>query len=614
MDDRFKQIIGSSKSKVSIDVDTNVGISLESDTRLVKPNTNPINTIVGVDEQFDLERGYSTLYRLSGKLNIITANELTQGDGGINRGTADTDWDPLFTEYVSNGTLVKTPTNWQLQICYPSDMIPNYPMWGIDKPVSLGMKVTSLTSNTPSGNRILLVVTTTQTHKLSVGDYIHLNDRVNVNKYQGIHKVVALGQNGENVENKITLETTWDGDTTNEMFLTRVVNVSNDDVLNSKTDTMVSFTFSDISGGTLNTDYILIKTVKEHGLGVNDYVELRKSSNGILNGFHLVENVVGDYEYTIKRKSVNTPTTVGYTYRRMDGTPCDYYVRQFEVLTGNNYDIYKGGFSSSIYPTTQTPELGVANGTWLYHLNKDINISSLISHRGGVVNELKICMVKKSGDKPYDWSNVTSHWDFNRRNTNGNELELISLRRTNGIGTVEKNTPKTLSSNGSKYIGDVVEYNRQEIKEKVITEVIFRFGVQTGVINNNNIPDNTSVLEDGTNTITPVVNPSLHEGYYYNPFKTLEIKKYSNYIETAGVDDNIDGVPSNYETYSDGSLAWRDLLTDGYIEEGVNGVDWPFMNGRHYIHVNQYLYIRRQAPYKVINQSDIITVDPNLDC
>ena len=223
-------------------------------------------------------------------------------------------------------------------------------------------------------------------------------------------------------------------------------------------------------------------------------------------------------------------------------------------------------------------------------------------------------MVKKSGDKPYDWSNVTSHWDFNRRNTNGNELELISLRRTNGIGTVEKNTPKTLSSNGSKYIGDVVEYNRQEIKEKVITEVIFRFGVQTGVINNNNIPDNTSVLEDGTNTITPVVNPSLHEGYYYNPFKTLEIKKYSNYIETAGVDDNIDGVPSNYETYSDGSLAWRDLLTDGYIEEGVNGVDWPFMNGRHYIHVNQYLYIRRQAPYKVINQSDIITVDPNLDC
>jgi hypothetical protein len=612
MDDRFRQIIGSSKNKVSIDVDTNVGISLENETRLLKPNANPINTIIGVDEQFDLERQYSKLYRLSGKLNIITANELTQGDGGANRGTADTDWDPLFTEYVSGGVLVKTPTNWQLQICYPSDMITDYPMWGTDKPVSLGMKVTSLTSNVPSGNRILLVVETQQTHKLTVGDYIHLNDRVNLNKYQGIHKVLELGHNGKDVATKITLETTWDGDTTNEMFLTRVVNISNDDVLNSKTDTMVSFTFSDVSGGTLNTDYILIKTVKEHGLGVNDYVELRKPSNGILNGFHLVENVVGDYEYTIKRKSVSTPTTIGYTYRRMDGTPCDYYVRQFEVLTGNDYDIYKGGFSSSIYPTTQTRELGVANGTWLYHLNKDINISSLISHRGGVANELKICMVKKSGDKPYDWSNVTSHWDFNRRNTNGNELELVSLRRTNGIGTVEKRNPKTLSSNGSKYIGDVIEYNRSEIKEKVITETIFRFGIQTGVINNNNIPDNTSFLSGGSNTVTEAKPNS--EGYYYNPFKTLEIKKYSNYIETAGVNDNIDGVPSNYETYSDGSFAWRDLLTDGYIEEGNNGVDWPFMNGRHYVHVNQYLYIRRQAPYKVIDQSGIITVDPNLDC
>ena len=125
MDDRLKQIIGSRKNKVSVDVDTNVNITLDSTSRLIKTNANPINSIIDIDEQFDLERDASNLYRISGRLNIITANELTQG-GGSYRGTVDTDWDPLFTEFSSSGKLVKTPTNWLLQVCYPSKILPKY--------------------------------------------------------------------------------------------------------------------------------------------------------------------------------------------------------------------------------------------------------------------------------------------------------------------------------------------------------------------------------------------------------------------------------------------------------------------------------------------------------
>jgi len=612
MDDRIKQIIGSRKNAVSTDTDTNLTISFDNTSRLVKTNSNQINSIIGVDDQFNLERHESTLYRMLGRINLITANELTQGDGGNNRSTTDTDWDPLFTEFLnSNGLPVRTPNNWVVQICYPSKMIDTYPVWGVNKPISLGMEITSLSSNNPSGNRSLLVITTTQKHKLSEGDYVHINDIVNTNQYQGIHKVFELGENGSNLDTKVTLETSWKGDITNQMFLNRVVNTSDEDVQFIGSTTMSSFNDSDISGTTTNTNYITVTTSVAHDLGVNDYVELRNPNGGFLNGFHRVTYIVDDFKYTIR--SLNTaPSPTGYKYRRMDGTPSDYYVREFELLTANDYETYNAAFSSSIYPETAVSEFGISNGTWLFHFNKDVDTYDLISHRGGIVNELKVCFLKRAGEFPFDWSNVTSHWefDFGQANTT-NGLETVSTRVVGGVGTIEKNTSRTIYQEGEKYIGDIVEYNRKEIREKVLTEVVFRFGIHSGVITNNNIPPNPALIT-GIETIT-TANPNL-EGYYYKPFKTMDIKKFSNTIEDADPEDNVAGIPADFELYSDGSMSWRDLLPDGFIEEGTNGVNWPFLNGRHYIYSNNYIYIRRQNPYVVIDQSGLVSVNPKNVC
>ena len=68
-------------------------------------------------------------------------------------------------------------------------------------------------------------------------------------------------------------------------------------------------------------------------------------------------------------------------------------------------------------------------------------------------------------------------------------------------------------------------------------------------------------------------------------------------------------------TYIDNSIAWRDLLTVGYFEEGVNGVDYPFDNGSHYFYFNHNLFIRRQVPPTSINQDDAkISVNLNEEC
>ena len=192
-------------------------------------------------------------------------------------------------------------------------------------------------------------------------------------------------------------------------------------------------------------------------------------------------------------------------------------------------------------------------------------------------------------------------------------MEDVSEVSSGSAGTIKKLFPRTITNPGDKYIGDIVEYNRKEIREKVITEVIFRFGVESGVVTNNNTPTNTS-LSNGIETYTTASPLKDLEGYYYTPFKTIDVRKFSTVIETAEPDDIIEGIPGDYETYSDGSRAWRDLLTDGFIEEGNNGVDWPFLNGKHYLYMNSNIYIRRQNPYNLIDQSDIISVNPKNAC
>jgi hypothetical protein len=218
-------------------------------------------------------------------------------------------------------------------------------------------------------------------------------------------------------------------------------------------------------------------------------------------------------------------------------------------------------------------------------------------------------------------ANTTTTVDLGNGTTG---IETVSVNNTGGAGTIIKNQ-------GDKYIGDIVEYNRKEVKEKVITGVIFRFGLEDGVLINNNTPLDSILVNGGSTETTSAINvsgtlPSAGnsssiltplkdlEGYYYKSFKSLDIKKFSNFIEKADPEDTIEGIPADYELYPNGSKGWRDLLSDGFIEEGTNGVNWPFLNGSHYVYMNNYLYIRRQNPYTVIDQSEITTVNPKDNC
>lgn len=82
------------------------------------------------------------------------------------------------------------------------------------------------------------------------------------------------------------------------------------------------------------------------------------------------------------------------------------------------------------------------------------------------------------------------------------------------------------------------------------------------------------------------------EGYFYKPFQKIKLRVFSNYIETG--DENTYGIPDYAEKLVDGRYVWRDIMDIGFNETGL---DYPFLNGSHYIHNNMMLGLRRQDPF-----------------
>jgi hypothetical protein len=593
--DRIQQLKGSAKYKMAVNTDFNYRINLEAKVDPLKNNLNKVISTLSAEQVFNDERNNSTNYRILGRLNLITDNSINIVDQYGNTKPNDKDWDPLFDgSSLSTNQQGSTPNNWVLQVVYPSK---------IDKykfveyyPAYRGIAIKDVYSTNPSGTKGLLMLDTLQKNRLSEGDFCYIYSINSNSVYTGFHQVEFLGDNGESLENKLRLRSRYQGQG-GSMVLKRVINVSDDDINFVSPQNMLLVTSTDISGTTTDSNYTKVTTGNlsqgfsafTHNLRESDYIDVRTVvGNFILNGLHRVEKIIDRYNFIIDLKISNTPGTIinnlNTKFRRMDGVPSDYYIRKFTLLTGNGYEVTRAtNFGTSIYPTSKNNKFGVSNDTWLFTFIEDINISGIYSHKNSQLTQLYLANIKRAGKNTFDWSNVTAHWDFQSTYAEeGNKLEVISYNNPNGVGTIEKKYVKI-----SEYFGDFVEYNRRELIEKTVSKVIHRFA-----INNEN---------------------NSTRGYYIDPFRQISIRKYSNIIESASAPKLVVGIPGDSEKRPNGSAIWRDILEPGFIEEGNNGVNYPFVNGSNYIYINKHTYVRRQNPDKEITPI-IKTTTPTKFC
>jgi hypothetical protein len=92
-----------------------------------------------------------------------------------------------------------------------------------------------------------------------------------------------------------------------------------------------------------------------------------------------------------------------------------------------------------------------------------------------------------------------------------------------------------------------------------------------------------------------VVLGQRQEGYYYKSHYQFKIRNFSSYIETG--DAETVGMPTYKVDLGDGRFIWRDLLDIGFAETNVKPLDYPFLNGSHYLYNNFCFYLKRQDPF-----------------
>mgnify|MGYP003137179519 CR=1 FL=1 len=584
--ERIKQLLGSARYKMATDENINVSFNLQGNMSPLKSNLNTIISLVSQEQVFSEERLNSKKYRFLGRLNIFTDNSVNILDSNLALRPNNKDWDPLFDGSNIGLNPPIAPNNWILQVLYPSVMVKYDKVQ--NSQAYLGVDIETVEPNNISGKKSKLSLKTYYNHNLEVGDYCYVYSNQSNSVYTKVHYVESLGENGELEEKKVTLDSNYIGN-----------NPSDDDINFNKTKNIKKVISCDLSGNTQNSNYTLVVTgnlsptfsANTHNLRLNDYIDIRVNDNNfILNGLHRVVKIIDRYRVVIDLKISNTPNTtinsLTIPFRRLDGTPSDYYIRKFKLLTVNDYEINKAtSFGSSIYPKTLTNSLGVANDTWLFTFIKDINLNGFLNHRGGPITELYLATIKRAGENTFGWSNVTAHWDYQSSYAEqNNKIEDISNYNLGGVGTLEKQLPCI-----SEYVGDFVEYNRSILKETRILEVIHRFTLNS--------------------------SPTLENGYYIKPFQKIEIRKYSEIIEVASSNESYGGIPGNSEIKPNGDTIWRDLLEPGFIENGVNGVNYPYLNGSHYIYINKGVYVKRQKyvePPLLFSKTKLVT--PQIVC
>ena len=335
-----------------------------------------------------------------------------------------------------------------------------------------------------------------------------------------------------------------------------------------------------------------------------DFVVVRTGlDNGDLQGNYFVIDLppTGALGFNARMKRVFAGTESTYYFRLFSKLP----TRDNTLVRENDYEIYNLAFSENSYYDSITQ----------FVFNADLNVSGLTDNLGRPLSELYLTVIKTDSNGLF--GNVSS----------GIETPFIAELNTSNLNTYLQNIPvisKIHNGNGipfpshipleasvtiinnnnlvnnNHYYGDLVEYNVNELQETVLADVFHRFNTINRETTNQNL---TYILNEGSLTAIPIVPPTYvtvplgprQEGYYYKAHNIIRIRNFSTYIEQG--DQNTVGIPDYATQIDDGRYLWRDLLDIGFNETSTTVLDYPFLNGCHYMYDNYCFSVRRQDPF-----------------
>ena len=345
-----------------------------------------------------------------------------------------------------------------------------------------------------------------------------------------------------------------------------------------------------------------------HGLSVGEYAELSfsyKSSN-LFQVFNLGNGQTGSEEYIFNILNLSfTGNTFSNnktgTFKRvinpdnLTETRSSYYVRQHKVLsTPSDLIVTKNGFQKNLFNEEKKFEYSsitpnnisrisqkTSSNSYNVTTARDIDLFGLLDNQKRPIDAIYLTIINKgySGyfNYPFAGSGLKQGWKFNISSTSrtwwdGNNVNS-NVNTPTGSYTLTNGATKTFYYNEDLNVGDIIdgdfcEWNNYEQAERVISPYYQKIKYNPYVFQTTDLMDTNA------------------PGFYYEPHLKMNIRFFSNYIETANP-TGVDNIPG-YSFYSraDREFRWRDLYTIGFIDETGRGVDYPYLNSSHYPHNN----------------------------
>ena len=532
MKDRIKHKLNIFRSKLDVNEDTFVNVNLSGDLKPLPPGD--INHVLNVGEEFNNERIHSTIYRLMGTITPLFSNPLMNMDttGSVPSGFGMPDED--FSE---NGLGLDVFNN---------DIFKK-------EPFDIGRGLSDALSFGEAFNKGLVE---------NNGWFGFVDPditKVGICTFYDIEPTRGRFELGSYSDNwKITITYPSSADTTH-------ITVNGGLLITGSEDVTV--------GG---VPMVALSTATYHGLTNGDKVRLVNTSTS--DGDFTVRRLGldnGDYKNNYFVINLNQSTTLGVGFsnarmkRLVNGQESEYYIRKFKKLLekDGDYEMYPVGFSNNLFN----------DKNYQFIINQDIDVYGLTDNLGRPLSELYLTIIKKGKDGMFH--EVQSGLDLEFLEENLSNKLLSNIRKIT-YDTTTSHIPleNNITLSNGEFFGDIVEYNKFELIEKPLTDVLHRFNTINREITYSN----------------SVAMGSRREGYLYKPHHLIKIREFSLFIEQG--DNNTIGIPDYAENLGDGRYLWRDLLDIG-IFDGGELLDYPFTNGAHYIHQNYCFMTTRQDPF-----------------
>lgn len=373
-----------------------------------------------------------------------------------------------------------------------------------------------------------------------------------------------------------------------------------------------------------------------HGISVGEYIVI---SGGTLNNliplsgrtFSVIS--VGDTTYDsenyvldVSKSEIPSGTTLSDVIIgkrcidrfKLNETISTYYVHKHKTLTEDvDCIIDKIGFESQIWEEERKIILENSVGTndvlvvrnrmesLIYDFKNPFVLTGLTNNLGYLPTDVYVTSVFVNKNGLFDYPHKVG-FKFNFHNSwidehfSGNtSVETTLPTQTFTINDRFTTNSVTFTGGTSLPIGTVltgafIEYNRSELKERIISESYHKMTHRTLIFDHGQESPLTYSGASANNKV----------GLYYQPHHRVKVRQLSPYVESSNT-SQIYGLPQNAKYFEDELLwKWHDLYDHGFIDPEGFGTNHPFINNIHYVKNDINFYLRNEQQYT--NKTDKI--------